>query len=171
MRINIPNVICLIRVLLAFFAFYFFYNDGDHWIFFYLTITVIVLDGLDGIAARALNQCTDFGAKLDIYCDRVIELSYWLFFAWVEFLPYWIFLFFLVRGIAVDYLATMQQDKPLGESFLRSSRFMRFAYGFLKLASFAFVILQPGAYYTNLVVYLTVFVCALRAYPVLKTLL
>ena len=30
----------------------------------------VVLDELDGMAARALNQCTKFGAILDVITDR-----------------------------------------------------------------------------------------------------
>jgi CDP-diacylglycerol--glycerol-3-phosphate 3-phosphatidyltransferase len=166
MWFTIPNLICYFRVALAFIAFYDFYNYHDAIRFFILTIIVVALDGLDGIVARKLNQTSTLGAKIDIAADRITELSYWLFFAYIEVAPIWIFCFFLVRGFLVDYL-TRKQEKPLGKSFLRSSRFMRAFYGALKLLSFLLLIILPKHLITEIIVYLTVLVCFLRAYPVL----
>lgn len=170
--INIPNLISVFRVFLAFWAFGFFLQNQNSLIFFILTVVVISLDGLDGIIARKLNQCTPLGAKLDIWGDRIVELAYWLFFSYIGVLHIWVFWFFLIRGGLVDYLS-YKQEKPLGDSFLRSSRFMRAAYGVLKLLSFAMLILAPtltlfSLNITLLVVYLTVLICFLRALPVLQ---
>ncbi|MDD9898151.1 MAG: CDP-alcohol phosphatidyltransferase family protein [Candidatus Melainabacteria bacterium] len=167
---TIPNLICCFRILLAFYAFSQFLQDADQIKFLILTIAVIVLDGLDGIIARKLNQCTEFGAKLDIVADRIIELAYWFFFGFLGLIPYWVFGFYLIRGLAVDYVS-MQSTKPLGDSWLRSSQFMRGFYGALKLLSFALLIMLPdyllmGFNLATMVVYLTVLVCALRALPV-----
>ena len=172
---NVPNAICYFRVLLAFFGFWHFYQTGDKNFFFVLTVIVISLDALDGIAARKLNQATEFGAKLDIYADRVVELAYWLFFALMNLVHIWVFIFFLLRGTVVDYLSR-KNPKPLGDSFLRSSRVMRGGYGFFKLLSFCALILMP--FYrlpffefetlTNIIVYITVLLCFLRAVPVLQ---
>lgn len=164
---NFPNFISVFRVLLAFYAFWFFYTGQDKMVFFALTVIVIALDGLDGIIARKLNQATELGAKLDVYSDRIVELAYWLFFSFIGVLHIWVFLFFLIRGLVVDYLSR-KNTKPLGDSFLRSSRFMRAAYGVLKLLSFLLLILFPLELWTQLIVYLTVLVCFLRAIPVLQ---
>lgn len=157
-----------------FFAFWQFLLIHSKISFFIFTFLVIVLDGIDGIVARALKQESPLGAKIDIYCDRVVELAYWYFFAFISYIDIWVFWFFLVRGFIVDFLSSKNQ-KPLGDSFLRSSRFMRFSYGFLKFASFALLILAPNLSFfdfniTLIVVYLTVFVCLLRAIPVLQSL-
>lgn len=168
---NIPNTICYFRILLAFYAFYQFSTDQNTILFLILTIVVIALDGLDGIIARKLNQCTEFGAKLDIFADRIVELAYWFFFAWMGLIGYWVFGFFLIRGLAVDFISR-KQTKPLGDSWLRSSRFMRGAYGLLKLLSFSLLIVLPdyqvcGFNLAYLVTYLTVLICFLRAVPVI----
>ncbi len=170
---NLPNLICYFRVLLVPYAFMEFLANHNAAQFALLTLVVIVLDGVDGIVARKLNQATEFGAKLDIFADRLVELAYWYFFAYIGVLHIWVFWFFLVRGVAVDYL-TRRDSKPLGDSFLRSSRFMRGAYGTLKLLSFALLILIPAYTISEInlslvVTYLTVFICALRALPVLFT--
>jgi CDP-diacylglycerol--glycerol-3-phosphate 3-phosphatidyltransferase len=153
------------------YAFFQFLDNANAAQFALLTLVVIALDGVDGIVARKLNQATEFGAKLDIFADRIVELAYWYFFAYIGVLHIWVFWFFLIRGLAVDYLSR-KNTKPLGDSFLRSSRFMRGAYGTLKLLSFALLILIPsyslsGVNISLLVTYLTVFICALRALPVI----
>lgn len=165
-----PNLICYFRIFLAFYAFYQFSQDADQVKFLIFTTLVIILDGLDGIVARKFNQCTEFGAKLDIIADRIIELAYWFFFGFIALIPYWVFGFYLIRGIAVDYVS-MRNSKPLGNSWLRSSQFMRGLYGALKLLSFALLIILPdyqflGFNLATMIVYLTVFVCGLRALPV-----
>ncbi len=181
MILNLPNFICIFRVFLTFFAFWHFYTNPDSKnLFFLLTVLIIYMDALDGYFARKLNQTTDFGAKLDIICDRIVELAYWLFFGLTGVIHVWIFFFFLLRGIIVDYLSR-NSKVPLGDSFLRSSRFMRGAYGFFKLLSFSLLILCP--YYlipassglsfidsmpvAYLISYITVVLCFLRALPVL----
>lgn len=170
---NIPNIMSIFRVLLALFAFLEYSHNGNRLEFFILTIIVISLDGLDGIIARKFNQCTVFGAKLDIICDRLVELFYWLYFGIIGLTHIWVFYFFLIRGLLVDYLSK-DSNNPLGDSFLRSSRFMRLSYGFLKLASFSLLILMPhyavgiDIPIAELVVYLTVLVCLLRAVPTLQ---
>lgn len=166
--LNIPNSISFFRVALAIFSVFFYLSNSNNLIFLSLTIIVIALDGLDGIIARKLNQCTDFGAKLDIYADRFVELMYWFFFCYLALIPYWVFGFFLIRGLAVDWLN--RNKKGLGESWLRSSRFMRAFYGVIKLLSFLLLIIQPeinlaGLNISVLLTYLTVAVSALRALP------
>ncbi len=168
---NIPNLISFGRGLMVPCSFWLYLENHNAALFVALTILIIALDGLDGIVARKLNQATVFGAKIDIALDRVVELAYWYFFAYLGVLHIWVFWFFLVRGVTVDYL-TRNEAKPLGMSFLRSSRFMRGAYGTLKLLSFALLILIPdyliaGINLSQAISYLTVVVCALRALPVL----
>ncbi len=168
---NLPNLICYLRVLLLPYAFSLYLSDHNAAVFAILTLAVIALDGVDGIVARKLNQATEFGAKLDIFADRLVELAYWYFFAYIGVLDIWVFWFFLIRGLVVDYLSR-KDTKPLGNSFLRSSRFMRGAYGTLKLISFVLLILIPTYSWfdmniSHLITYLTVLVCALRAVPVI----
>lgn len=165
---TIPNIICYFRVLLCFYSCYFFLETQSNYLFSALIIIVIALDGLDGIAARLLNQATPLGAKIDILADRITELVYWIFFAYLGYIAYWVFAYFLVRGSLVDWIS-FKTDKPLGDSWLRSSRFMRAGYGTLKVLSFILLAAFPSSIFTIAVVYITVLVNFLRAYPVLRT--
>lgn len=163
---NVPNCVCYLRVVLCFYSFWYFNTYQNEVIFLYLTLAVMLMDALDGYLARLLNQTSVFGAKLDVYSDRVIELSYWLYFALIGRLGIWVFIIFLARGLIVDIL-TLRSDKPLGESWLRSSRFMRFVMGLGKILSFISLIIIPEHFATMIFVYLTVVSNLLRGFPVL----
>lgn len=62
----IPNIIGYIRIFLTILAFVMFHNPA--W-FLVLYGASIVFDGFDGYFARKLNQCSDFGAWLDVVVD------------------------------------------------------------------------------------------------------
>ncbi len=64
----VPNLIGYARFALLF-ATLFFYNE--HPIFTIICYASSqLLDAFDGMAARAFNQCSKFGAVLDMVCDR-----------------------------------------------------------------------------------------------------
>lgn len=65
----IPNLIGYARVVLALVAFYFAFTNAAVFIVCYSTSAL--LDLFDGMAARAFNQSTKFGAVLDMVTDRV----------------------------------------------------------------------------------------------------
>eukprot|EP00758_Cryptobia_borreli_P008121 Tbor_TRINITY_DN5359_c0_g1::TRINITY_DN5359_c0_g1_i1::g.4817::m.4817/K00999/CDIPT; CDP-diacylglycerol--inositol 3-phosphatidyltransferase len=64
----VPNIIGYIRIFLAFLAFYVAFDAPLLFIVAYGTS--FVLDTVDGMAARAFNQSTQFGAILDMFTDR-----------------------------------------------------------------------------------------------------
>jgi CDP-diacylglycerol--inositol 3-phosphatidyltransferase len=64
----VPNIIGYSRILFACLAFYYIYTD--HILFFIFYSLSAVLDIADGHAARALDQCSKFGAILDMVTDR-----------------------------------------------------------------------------------------------------
>ena len=151
---------------------------------FFITWLVIILDGLDGIVARYLKSESDFGAFFDIVCDRIIELIYIALFVVLKWIPFWILVVFLVRGILVDGIrdfASKEGKTAFGKKsmmktqigyFLTSSRFMRAAYGGVKAIAFACMFLVHSTFpqYLNLemfLIYLMTFFCIIRGVPVL----
>ena len=162
---NAANCVCYLRVILCFYSFWYFNTYQNQTIFLIIVLAVMLMDALDGYVARLLNQTSVFGAKLDVYSDRIVELSYWFYFAYIGRLGYWVFAVFLLRGLIVDIL-TLKSDKPLGESWLRSSRFMRFVMGLGKILSFIALIAIPEHPATMIFVWLTVISNLLRGYPV-----
>jgi CDP-diacylglycerol--glycerol-3-phosphate 3-phosphatidyltransferase len=68
---NIPNVISLTRIVLAFFIVYMIFSGFQN-----LTIAIVfgfaaITDWLDGFFARKLKQTTSVGARLDQVTDRI----------------------------------------------------------------------------------------------------
>ena len=64
----VPNVVGYLRIILSIAAF-------TRWrsprVFFTLYLLGFILDAADGLAARILQQSTEFGAQLDMVTDRV----------------------------------------------------------------------------------------------------
>ncbi len=155
---------------------------------FLMTIIIIWMDGLDGYFARKFNESSKFGAVLDILGDRVVENVYWITFCAIGWLPVWVPLVVVCRGIIVDGLrsvaleqgytafgsSTMMQSK-IGK-FIVASNFCRFSYAIFKAIAFALLLLaHMQADYTGkeLVTtiayasaYIAVFFCVIRGIPV-----
>lgn len=179
------NFISILRTLLSFVAvgLLFIKSDFIYWTAFILTILVIWMDGLDGYVARKFNECSKFGAVLDILSDRIVENVYWVTFAVLGWLPLWVPLVVLTRGIVTDGLRglaleqgftafgekTMMQSK-IGK-FIVASNFSRFSYAVLKALAFALLIIAqivPQISLTALLcAYGAVFFCVARGLPVI----
>ena len=157
---------------------------------FGLTVLVIWMDGLDGYVARKFNEVSKVGAVIDILGDRVVEQVYWVTFLALGWLPLWIPLVVIVRGIVVDGLrglaleqgytafgSSSMMQHPIG-ILLVSSRFSRWSYAVLKALAFCLLILSqtPDMPVTWLpwltstaifCVYSSVGFCVIRGLPVL----
>lgn len=153
---------------------------------FWLTAIVIWLDGVDGYLARKLGETSPSGAVIDILADRAVEQIYWVSFAALGWVPLWMPLVVIVRGIWVDGLralalqqgftafgSTSLMQHPVGV-LLVSSRFSRWTYAVAKAVAFAFLIAAhtPGnPIWVNTVaqisVWVTVIFCLVRGLPVL----
>eukprot|EP01088_Endostelium_zonatum_P014962 TRINITY_DN347_c0_g2_i1.p1 TRINITY_DN347_c0_g2~~TRINITY_DN347_c0_g2_i1.p1 ORF type:complete len:227 (-),score=33.97 TRINITY_DN347_c0_g2_i1:239-919(-) len=64
----IPNIIGYLRVLLLVAAFY--VAESSYVLFFFYYLLSVVLDCVDGYAARAYGQSSRYGAVLDMITDR-----------------------------------------------------------------------------------------------------
>ena len=186
---QIPNIISIFRTALAITISFFVLNNPDSSevlnYAFWLTWLVIALDGLDGIIARNLKSTSNFGAFFDIACDRIVELVYISLFVVLKWIPFWILIVFLVRGILVDgvrgFALKKEGKTAFGEksmmegklgNFLTSSRFMRAFYGGIKAVAFAFMFLIHFSYtqflgFEMFLIYLMTFLCIIRGIPVL----
>ena len=185
---QLPNIISIFRTTLAIgLAIIVLNNSTNTKILnyaFWATWLVIILDGVDGAIARASKSESDFGAFFDIACDRIIELIYISLFVVLKWVPFWILIVFLVRGILVDGIrgfASKEGKTAFGEKsmmktkvgyFLTNSRFMRFSYGGIKAIVFSFMFLVQSScpQFLNLeifLIYLLTFYCVVRGVPVL----
>ena len=69
--INLPNLVSLIRILMAPVLFYFALTQQPYW-FIGILLFAEFTDVLDGFLARTLNQITEMGSRLDTWGDFVI---------------------------------------------------------------------------------------------------
>lgn len=185
------NAVALARALLAFVVVALLYQGRHLYVgAFALTIVAIWMDGLDGWVARRFGEDSRFGAVLDILTDRVVEMTYWIAFAALGWIPIWVPLVVAVRGLLVDGARALAFERGLTAfgpatmmtsrvgRVLVSSRASRNLYGAAKLLAFSLLILasaagiapalrallSPLAY---LCVYAAVALCVARGVPVL----
>ena len=187
------NIISIFRMILAIItiSLLFLPNAGTkvYLICFALTIIVIWMDGLDGYIARKLNETSKFGAVLDIIGDRVVENIYWISFLALGWVPLWIPIIAVTRGLITDGLRSVAMEQgytPFGKTtmmesqlgkFIVTSNFSRGTYAAMKAVAFCLLIVAhvPQSYpYQNIVTnlayisaYIAVFLCVARGLPVL----
>lgn len=71
----VPNLIGYFRLLLL--GTTLFTGTESCQVTYWLFVATLLLDGLDGIAARRLNQCSSFGAFLDVFIDNLTRGVLW----------------------------------------------------------------------------------------------
>lgn len=179
------NFISIFRVILCFVTVGLLFIEAKaiYWTAFGLTILVIWMDGLDGYVARKFNETSKFGAVLDILSDRIVENVYWITFAVLGWIPLWVSLLVLTRGIITDSLRSLALEygyTAFGENtmmqtgigkFLVASNFSRFSYAVFKALAFSLLILAQVVPQVSLIayicVYISVFFCVVRGLPVM----
>ncbi|OQY51873.1 MAG: hypothetical protein B6230_03870 [Desulfobacteraceae bacterium 4572_89] len=116
-------------------------------------ILIMLLDMVDGMVARRLNQTSLLGSTLDIAVDRALEIILWVVFCSLGLIPIVIPLIVITRGTLTDAVrcvgtcngnpAFNQLKNPFNR-FIVSSRFMRNFYGAIKGTAFSVLTLDLG---------------------------
>lgn len=190
----IANLITLFRLILVFVVISLFgYHTYLDIILVPIIGLILFLDAVDGYVARKLNQTSAFGALFDIVGDRIVECIFWVYFAVVGLIPYWIPVIVIARGFFTDGLrsaAFAEGKTAFGEnsmmssgwtSALTSSRASRSIYGIAKTIAFLYlgslIAFKNSGIYPDLVIGLeltgvilsavTVAMCLIRGLPVL----
>lgn len=148
----LANAITLLRVLLTFFVIALFQRHFFFDVVLLGTIAVIfALDAVDGYIARKQNQTSDVGAMLDVVSDRIIENSFWFYFAFHRMIPLWMPIVVLSRGILTDNVkrfAMHQKKTTLAANtgtlstwtrYFTNSRVSRGIYGCAKAVTFPYL--------------------------------
>lgn len=191
------NLITAIRVVFLFMAAAFAVT-GDTvlaWIAVPLAFAALLMDWLDGYAARRLGCESKVGGLLDIVGDRIAENVWWVVFAWLHLVPLWVPLLVLSRGFVTDAIrgcALSQGQTAFGEATMMRSRIgyglvasraSRATYGVVKVIAFVALFIlnavqnSPGLAsgigsavepVALAATYLTVALCAIRGIPVIS---
>ena len=147
------NFITIFRVFLMFIWVYLLmaYMDNSTAYIWALVLTILAfaLDGLDGYVARKFHEESKLGALLDIMSDRIVENTYWIVFAAMNWLPVWFSLVALTRGFITDTIRSAAMEKgltPFGMQrnpickWITGSKFMRITYAVAKVLAFIVII-------------------------------
>ena len=189
------NLITLIRLILVFIIGIIALYSPASWQLLNIPLIIIniLLDGLDGMIARARNEVSVFGAVFDIAADRIIESVLWMILASLGAVSIWVAIIIITRGILIDSLRkphVHQGKTPFSimktgvGKFLVASRTMRFAIGFFKLMTFSWLFFLIPAHalwpqlladnnalfniISNFLTYTTVTICLIRGIPVVS---
>lgn len=185
------NAVAITRASLGFIVVIILYTSRELYLgAFFLTLIAIWMDGLDGWVARRFSEVSRIGTAIDILTDRIVEMTYWIAFATLGWIPIWVPILVVVRGLLVDgaravafeqgytaFGASSMMRSALGR-LLVSSRASRFAYGLAKALAFSLMILAftsglaPSVRELLLAValicvYASVALCIIRGVPVL----
>lgn len=103
---NLPNVITVVRILLAPLFFWMLLADGGadtplRYAAAALFIVAIATDGIDGHIARSRNQVTDLGKLLDPIADKVLTGAALVGLSILLELPWWVTVIILVREVGI----------------------------------------------------------------------
>ena len=156
-----------------------------------LAVAALLMDWLDGLAARRCGCESRVGGLLDIVGDRIAENGWWVVFAWLRLIPLYVPVLVLSRGFLTDALRSYALSKghtAFGkDTMMRSrighalvaSRASRAAYGVSKSLAFTGLFTLNVAAHASMgllvgylepvalsATYLTVALCIIRGAPV-----
>jgi CDP-diacylglycerol--glycerol-3-phosphate 3-phosphatidyltransferase len=103
---NVPNVITVVRILLApLFVWMLLADAGDdgwlRWAAAVLFVLAIATDGVDGAIARRNNLVTELGKLLDPIADKVLTGGALIALSILGELPWWVTIVILVREVGI----------------------------------------------------------------------
>lgn len=112
---SIPNLLSYLRGFGAPVFLYIYLGLGNELLGFLILLIGGLTDYLDGKLARALNQTSDFGAKLDPSIDRIYILAVLIALVSNQLIPMWVFLVLIGRDLLVFLVVIFQKftNKPL----------------------------------------------------------
>ncbi|MBI2982415.1 MAG: CDP-alcohol phosphatidyltransferase family protein [Deltaproteobacteria bacterium] len=100
--LNLPNLLTLSRILLALVFFVFVLREV--WpTAFWLFVTAVFTDLMDGTAARLLNKKTRAGAILDGVADKILMSLGFISLTAKGWLPLWLTLLVLSKDLMVTF--------------------------------------------------------------------
>jgi len=103
---NVPNVITVVRILLApLFVWMLLADAGDdgwvRWAAAVLFVLAIATDGVDGAIARRNGLVTELGKLLDPIADKVLTGGALVALSILGELPWWVTVVILVREVGI----------------------------------------------------------------------
>ncbi|MDR0473667.1 MAG: CDP-diacylglycerol--glycerol-3-phosphate 3-phosphatidyltransferase [Treponema sp.] len=122
---SLANKLTLFRVFLSpvFFIFYFlpgffpsWFVNGSAWtvpVLWLIFIVSEVTDLLDGMAARKLNEVSDFGKLFDPFADTLMQITCFLCFVIDRVFPAILFLLVIYREFSILFMRNLMLKKGI----------------------------------------------------------
>lgn len=108
-KLNLPNKITLLRIILVPVFTYFLLFESNHNLYYKIIALIIfiiaaITDGLDGYIARKQKVITKFGKIIDPLADKLLVSSALIAFVALERISVWIAIIIIGREFAVTGL-------------------------------------------------------------------
>jgi len=120
---NLANKLTFLRIILApvFLVIYFLPIDHPNWtipVLWLIFIISEITDYFDGLAARKLNQTSDFGKFFDPFADTLVQITCFLCFLidkiWGNtIIPLILFLLVIYREFGILFLRNLMLKKGI----------------------------------------------------------
>ncbi len=115
MKINIPNLLTIFRILLTPLFILCLFSNYPYAQLWALIIFIVasVTDAFDGYYARKYNQVTRHGKFLDPLADKILVSSAFISFAILKLVPFWMVSLIIFRDLFVTGLRMALESKGL----------------------------------------------------------
>ncbi|CAA6809184.1 MAG: CDP-diacylglycerol--glycerol-3-phosphate 3-phosphatidyltransferase (EC [uncultured Campylobacterales bacterium] len=146
--LNLPNILAILRILLAPLMLFFFVSrdlvifENIHysWLDYaaaFIFVIASVTDFFDGFIARSWNQITVLGSILDPLADKLLVLAGFIGLVYIDRANVWVVYLILSREFFITGLrvVAISQNKDVSASFIGKSKTVAqmFAIGFLTM--------------------------------------
>lgn len=113
-RMNLPNRLTILRVILIPFFIFFLLTDycgtASSWIALAIFCVASFTDFLDGKIARKYNLVTNFGKFMDPLADKLLVCSALVCFVELELLPSWFVIIIIAREFIISGFRLIASD-------------------------------------------------------------
>ncbi|MEE8479092.1 MAG: CDP-diacylglycerol--glycerol-3-phosphate 3-phosphatidyltransferase [Candidatus Neomarinimicrobiota bacterium] len=115
MKINIPNLLTIFRILLTPLFIICLFSNYPYAQLWALIIFIVasVTDAFDGYYARKYNQVTRQGKFLDPLADKILVSSAFISFAILKLVPFWMVSLIIFRDLFVTGLRMTLESQGL----------------------------------------------------------
>ncbi len=123
MKMNLPNKLTMLRVILVPFFVAFLLNEPDHPYFKWAALIVFavasITDMFDGMIARKYNLVTNFGKFADPLADKMLVCSALVCLSVLGWVPTWMTIVIIIREFIISgfRLIAAEQGKVIAASW------------------------------------------------------
>lgn len=106
MKLNLPNILSIIRILIAPIFLIYLITDGMQAIYIacILYFVASITDYFDGWLARKFNSISNWGKFLDPLADKFLTTAAFLGFVINEIVPLWMVIIIIIRDFGTTFL-------------------------------------------------------------------